>query len=326
MQPTLTSTIAAPTPLPPPTLRLRSEAFDTPSCLPRIQALIIRLLDIQDHFEQAKASWSDPLSKRIYKWIDKFNLAAELALRDSSRQDEVIALVKLLASEILQNPMNLALLDNPLIEEECYIWGEENLGFAMSCSAISPYTKKPFKVHPHELARAILAWGVEFFPATFERSLSPSTDFIVLEKNADILVNLHSARLVRKEAKRQLKAIQANAQKRELSNIQLLLARNLRVEQQIRADGADECDRLRRKLELEKQRYEECTAAQEVNLQEERQARVSLRRLVTTLQVQANDLECRVSRLKLENSQLRQSLACAFDRMNQDNDGDCALM
>lgn len=312
-----------------------------PRQLAVINCVVTRLLDIQDQFDHRDEEreigyrWNDPLSERIWEWIDQFNKHAEMALtqpvRHAEAPERTIALIKELASEVLQNPMDLTLLDNPLIEEGCYIWGEKKFNLAKSCTNISPYTQKHFEVHPHELARAILVWGKEFFPTLFtppERAAEATDpcEFKLIEMNARSIVRWHTAHRVRVEAQKQLQATQAKAQQTEQSNLQLLLERNLRVEQQIRQDGVLEVERLRAQLSLQRERFEQRTSQLESDLREERQARIQLRMLLTTLQVHAHALEGRVANLELENSQLRQSVACAYERMNEDSGSSCSIM
>lgn len=312
-----------------------------PCQIAAVSCVITRILDIQDRFDYRGEEkwewhrWNDPLSERIFKWIDQFNKNAEIALTHSARHDEAqkktIALIEELASKVLQNPMDLTLFDNPLIEGNCYVWGEKKFNFAKSRTNISPYTQKPFEVHPHELARAILAWGKEFFPTLFTPSegnaeAADPCEFKLIEMNARSIVRWHTAHNLLKEAQRQLKATQEKADQTEQSNLQLLLERNLRVEQQIRQEGALEIERLRAQLSLQHERFERRTNQLEVDLREERQARIQLRMLLTTLEVHAHALEGRVASLELENGQLRQSLACAYGRLNQDGGSSCSIM
>lgn len=306
-----------------------------------------RLLNIQKCFERDAVKWQDPLSQDIFHWANDFNDCIEKALRTSrgGSEEKMADVMECLESRIdrlfhviLAHPMERPkIVDNPLIEGDGYIWGEALLKRCQDFTDISPYTQRLFFVKPHEPARVILEWAKEFFPARFaeqDAALAKAQadvpmdgrTFKIIKKNAKTLVRLQAARRQREEAERIKNTAEAFARQTHESNLQMLLAQSIRGELALQGESDARCERLNQRIAQLTDFFEREIASLRAELANSQTDHVENQVKLVRLEVYASALECRNKDLAVEVSMLRQSVACAHRRLNDDGDGNCALM
>lgn len=269
---------------------------------------------------------SDPLSLRIVKWLDKMSSFVRHILIPSTKTydgsliralEEMDVRVKKLVKKLV-NPMGDSLLDNPLIEGE-FVWSERVQRLCQSYKPLSPYTDRAFDVKPHELARAIIAWGQQFYPTLFEIKADErpmdETRYELIKINAKLIAAVHRSRKM-------------TSQPLKPSNLELLLERNLRVERQIRQTGVQEVKRLNQILQEQKADAEERFKILEGRIDNERQQRFELMNRLIELQVRMPMLEGRIQSLENDNISLRNMLNSCQQQLNEMENGDsgCSIM
>lgn len=305
-----------------------------------------RLLEIQQSFVPDAQRWDDPLSKAILDWAIDFNDFVEHTLLPSRRAieevlDEALAglehRIDRLFNNILRDPMEHTMehpkvLDQPVMEGGLYMWSEALFKKYQACTPLSPYTEQPFDAKPHLLARAILEWGKEFFPAYFTQpdttSAAPlnACDFKVIKKNAKVLVKYHRACRQREEAERVSQAAEAFARGTHASNFQALLQRSIQVENQFQTESDRRCERLNQRILQMTEFFESAIAGLRVELANTRADNSEIQAKLVRLEIYAAALKGRNEALACEIGMLRQSLSCAHQRMNDDGGGSCTIM
>lgn len=304
------------------------------------------LLDVKDQYaseneESENLEWKDPLSKDIFNWIDDISDKVEgilkpagaLAGQDLSRQlEEIAELIAYLAEDILVNPMSDDILDNPYIEGNYFIWGENLMKKCQEYHSTSPYTNAAFEPHPHLLARDILEWGKEFFPSNFVSNPSftneplDSNSYRFICQNAEVIV-AHRMEYIKREAyEKRLAEIKEKGIKANVTKFQLLQQRNLRVEEQLRQTGVQESERQQQLIDDLGIQLANIKDSLESNREKNKEKTSSFRSSIACLEATVLMNTNRIAELEIANSYLAYRLNSALAELNDNGGGGCNLM
>lgn len=305
---------------------------------------ILSFRKIQRCFDLERTKWQDLLSQGIFKWADDFNDFVLQIFLPSRRADEEFldealngleARINRLFNVILRDPYEAPkIVDNPLIEGEHCIWGEVLLNKCKAFAPISPYTEKPFDAKPHLLARAILKWGMVFFPAHFsgpnakvDTAPLDMATFIKITKNAEVIVLGHKAKLELDKTERTKQEKETFAREIHQSNFQMLLQRSIQAVNEDRAANDARCQRLNQTIVQLTQFFETAIAGLNNELANRQADNDDILARLVRLEVYAAGLESRNRALMAEVGMLRQSVAYAQQRMNDGGGGgNCIVM